>query len=145
MPGKKDSSQGASFVTELVLHREVTEIDPDDLSDVEGFLDIRKGAQSQPNQYGRDAVIFLCVLLKTITAVDLELWVTTQPNAFDKGGSSSPSSPAADVDPWCKVDELSIAGNERVVFKDLVPGVYKVRVAGKTGAGTIFIHEQHSE
>lgn len=157
MPGKR-AVEGASYVTQRALYRDHviagSESDPTDTGipsiDTTQPPNVNVGmGQSDFNQYGKDARIFLAAYIGGFTSVTLDLWLKADINESHLGPAPSSSStnefPATDT--WVKVASKVFTGPALWVITDIPPGLYKVLVsAASGGSGDKFVtlSEQHA-
>lgn len=161
MPGKR-AVEGGSYVTQRALYRGHVliggEIDPTD-SDIP-VLDTNRPpntnvglGQSDGNQYGKDARIFLAVFLEGYTSVKLNLWMRaniTEVGLRSPGHPSSSSSSSefpGTTSEWVLAATKTVTGPVLWSILDIPPGEYKVLIETATGgSGEKFVSlvEQHA-
>ena len=96
MGGKRRHDAG-SFVTNREVYRTAIDAADSGVLSVEETLDLRFSRaveEAQPNQYGKDLVLFAYLLLGGFSSIDVELWIKAEeePLAADEEESSSSAS-----------------------------------------------------
>lgn len=163
MPGQLNKSDG-SYVTRLrsyrqnILNADDAETLLDHSGDPVANLDMRHARDLAngsylPNKYGADLVLFVYAEVRGLQQATLELWMHNPPldeNQESDSSYSPESSSSGDREEfWFKIDSQNISDQERIVFDQLVPGVYRILVTSITpDAGeeaAIDLYEQHTE
>lgn len=156
MPGKR-AVEGASYVTQRALYRDHV-IVGGETNPTADIPIIDTGAapntniglgQSDFNQYGKDARIFLAVYVGGYTSVVLDLWLKADINESHLGPAPSSSStnefPATGT--WVKVASKTITEPTLWAITDIPPGQYKVLIktaSGGSGDKFVTMAEQHA-
>lgn len=104
------------------------------------ILDTRTDAETgNSSYYGRNCQLNLSVLLEGFTGASLEIYI--------KCSSETAEEEEVTVENhWALIDDgtISLTQSTHLIFKDLPPGEYKVKVADVDGTGTLTILEQHA-
>ena len=150
MPGRRTHEAGSNFVTEIASYREDIDGADGPVVEVAKSIDCRQDANGNFVKNGKDAALFVyAAFFAGMTGATIELWTPVDlwefPLKRDAEAEDAPASSSPSPTDWYLVESVAITGNERIVFADLVPSVYRLRVASVSGAGTLNLHEQHSE
>jgi len=131
-----------TYLTIRTTYREVNGVDAS-IDDVDEIIDTRIDEDDRSVTSGASSLLALFVLLDSLTAATLDIYVRATDESTDAPVSSSSSS--GSVGSWAFYEQITVdVRNLLHVMWPLPAGEYKVMVTAITGTGGVTIRESHS-